>query len=109
MESFDLLTLAAAEKFETNIVVDKFEKVDGEWTFELKDGSWYPLSNNPEKFLGELIHMLQKTWFTARDAQVLIDWATLKFGWKIHEGDWPHIPCGLRSALENPDNLSANQ
>ncbi len=109
MKVISLVEAAMNQKFETNILVDKFEEVEGEWTFELKDGRWYSISNDPEKFLGMLIHMLQKNWFTAKDAQVLIDWATTKFGWNIHEEGNKHNPRGLSAALRNPANLSVNQ
>lgn len=102
--------LSNPDKFETNILVDKFEEVNGEWTFEVKDGRWWTISSDPEKFLGDLVHMLQKNWFTARDAQVLIDWATINFNWNIHSSSSPcHRPYGLSAARRNPDNLEANQ
>jgi hypothetical protein len=109
MGLISLTEAAANEKFDTNILVDKFEQFEGEWTFELKDTRWYTISEDPKLFLGMLVHMLQKTWFTARDAQVLIDWAATKFNWDIHGDGDGHNPRGLNAALRNPANLSVNQ
>jgi len=91
--------------FETNILVDKFEVVDGEWTFEMKDGYWGKIPADPIEFIGWLIHLLQKEWFTKNDAWVLIDWAVVKHKWDIH-GQGFHSPFGLMAASRGNLNKS---
>ena len=79
----------------TKIKRDSYELVDGVWTFELDDGfpgdgditnRWYPIPEDPEYFLGLLVHLSQKNWSSKYDLAELICWAAGKFKWKLH--DW---------------------
>ena len=97
------------DTFETNILVDKFEIVDGDWTFETKTGYWMPLRSSVKHFLGDLAHFAEKEDTTKNDLLVLIDFAVTKHKWKINVEGYEHNPISLNLAKLNPKNYSTYQ
>lgn len=105
----DSLANVRLDQFETNVLVDKFEKVDGEWTFETKTGYWMPLRSDPKKFIGDLVHFANKEDTTKNDLLVLLDFAITKHRWKVNVEGYAHNPISLSLARCNPKNFSTYQ
>jgi hypothetical protein len=107
--SVDSLANVRLDTFETNILVDKFEIINGEWTFETKTGYWMPLRSSIKNFLNDLAHFASREDTTKNDLLVLIDFAVTKHKWKINVEGCEHNPISLDLAKLNPKNYSTYQ